>query len=65
MTVIAWSCTRFRWRYQFDEMCHILAGEVFITDESGGARRLGPRQHRRLARDGRHPQDHGLPRRGA
>ena len=44
MTVIAWSCTRgrFRWHYQFDEMCHILAGEVFITDESGGTRRLGP-----------------------
>jgi len=44
MTVIAWSCTRgrFRWHYQFDEMCHILAGEVFITDESGGTRRLCP-----------------------
>jgi hypothetical protein len=44
MTVIAWSCTRgrFRWHYQVDEMCHLLAGEVFITDESGATRRLGP-----------------------
>jgi uncharacterized protein len=44
MTVIAWSCTRgrFRWHYQVDEMAHILSGEVFITDQSGGERRLGP-----------------------
>ena len=44
MTVIAWSCTkgRFRWHYQVDEMCHILSGEVFITDQSGIERRLGP-----------------------
>jgi uncharacterized cupin superfamily protein len=44
MTVIAWSCTRgrFRWHYQVDEMAHILAGEVFITDESDCTRRLGP-----------------------
>ena len=44
MTVIAWSCTkgRFRWQYQFDEMVHVLSGEVFITDESGSTRRLGP-----------------------
>jgi uncharacterized protein len=44
MTVIAWSCTkgRFRWHYQVDEMAHILAGEVFITDASGTQRRLGP-----------------------
>ena len=43
MTVIAWSCTkgRFRWHYQVDEMAHILAGEVFITDQSGVERRLG------------------------
>src|SRR5580700_11365474 len=43
MTVIAWSCTkgRFRWHYQVDEMAHILAGEVFITDQSGLERRLG------------------------
>jgi uncharacterized protein len=44
MTVIAWSCTkgRFRWQYHFDEMAHILSGEVFITDQSGTERRLGP-----------------------
>ena len=44
MTVIAWSCTkgRFRWHYQVDEMCHVLAGEVFVTDPSGSTRRLGP-----------------------
>jgi uncharacterized cupin superfamily protein len=44
MTVIAWSCTkgRFRWKYDVDEMAHILSGEVFITDESGTERRLGP-----------------------
>jgi uncharacterized cupin superfamily protein len=44
MTVIAWSCTkgRFRWQYQVDEMAHILSGEVFITDQSGTERRLGP-----------------------
>jgi uncharacterized cupin superfamily protein len=44
MTVIAWSCTkgRFRWQYQVDEMVHILSGEVFVTDQSGAERRLGP-----------------------
>jgi hypothetical protein len=44
MTVIAWSCTkgRFRWQYQVDEMAHILSGEVIITDQSGAERRLGP-----------------------
>ena len=43
MTVIAWSCTegRFRWQYQVDEMAHILSGEVFVTDQSGTERRLG------------------------
>ncbi|HWF95474.1 MAG TPA: cupin domain-containing protein [Xanthobacteraceae bacterium] len=44
MTVIAWSCTkgRFRWQYHVDEMAHILSGEVVITDQSGTERRLGP-----------------------
>ncbi len=44
MTVIAWSCTkgRFQWRYHVDEMAHILSGEVFITDQAGVERRLGP-----------------------
>ena len=42
MTVIAWSCTkgRFRWHYQVDEMAHILSGEVVITDQTGAERRL-------------------------
>jgi uncharacterized cupin superfamily protein len=44
MTVIAWSCTkgRFRWQYRVDEMVHILSGEVIVTDQSGAERRLGP-----------------------
>lgn len=44
MTVIAWSCTkgRFRWQYQVDEMVHILSGEVVVTDHTGTERRLGP-----------------------
>jgi uncharacterized cupin superfamily protein len=44
MTVIAWSCTtgRFRWQYTVDEMVHILSGEVFITNQSGIERCLGP-----------------------
>jgi hypothetical protein len=44
MTVIAWSCTQgsFRWQYHVDEMVHILSGEVFVTDETGSERRLGP-----------------------
>jgi uncharacterized protein len=44
MMVIAWSCTkgRFRWHYTVDEMAHILSGEVFITDQCGTERRLGP-----------------------
>jgi hypothetical protein len=44
MTVIAWSCTkgRFRWQYHVDEMLHILSGEVVITDHCGAERRLGP-----------------------
>jgi uncharacterized cupin superfamily protein len=44
MRIIAWSCTRgrFRWQYQVDEMLHILSGEVFITDETGVERRVGP-----------------------
>jgi uncharacterized protein len=44
MTVIAWSCTkgRFRWQYRVDEMVHILSGEVFIVDHVGTRRRFGP-----------------------
>ncbi len=42
--VIAWSCTagQFNWRYSVDETVHVISGEVFITDESGTERRLGP-----------------------
>jgi len=44
MTVIAWSCSkgRFRWQYQIDEMLHILSGQVILTDERGAERRVGP-----------------------
>ncbi len=42
--IMAWSCTagRFRWHYRVDETLHIISGEVFVTNESGEARRLGP-----------------------
>jgi uncharacterized protein len=42
--VIAWSCTagRFNWHYCVDEMVHVVSGEVFVTDEGGAERRLGP-----------------------
>ena len=43
-SIMAWSCTagRFNWRYTVDETVHIISGEVFITDETGEERRLGP-----------------------
>ncbi len=43
-SVMAWSCTagRFIWCYKVDEMLYVIAGEVFVTDENGGVRRLGP-----------------------
>jgi uncharacterized cupin superfamily protein len=43
-SVIAWSCSagRFHWHYTVDETLHIIAGEVFVTDENGKSRRLGP-----------------------
>ena len=42
MKVIVWSCTRgrFRWQYDVDEMVQILSGEVVITDHNGSERRL-------------------------
>jgi len=42
--VIAWLCTagRFNWHYTVEEILHIISGEVFVTDESGESRRLGP-----------------------
>ncbi len=43
-SVMAWSCTagRFIWCYKVDEMLHVISGEVFVTDEEGAVRRLGP-----------------------
>jgi uncharacterized cupin superfamily protein len=43
-SLYAWSCTagRFHWHYAIDETLHIVSGEVFVTDEKGDARRLGP-----------------------
>jgi uncharacterized cupin superfamily protein len=43
-SVMAWSCTagRFQWCYKVDEVLHIISGEVFVTDEQGTVRRLGP-----------------------
>ena len=43
-SVIVWSCTpgRFHWHYDVDEILHIISGEVFVTDEKGQSRRLGP-----------------------
>jgi uncharacterized cupin superfamily protein len=42
--VMVWSCTpgTFKWHYTGDEMLHIIAGEVFVTNEKGEVRRLGP-----------------------
>jgi uncharacterized protein len=42
--VVAWSCTagRFNWHYTVEETVHVISGEVFVTDESGAERRLGP-----------------------
>ena len=39
-----WSCTagRFNWHFASDETVHILEGEVFVTDDAGLQRRLGP-----------------------
>ena len=44
MKVVVWSCSpgRFRWQYSVDEMVQVLSGEVFVTNERGEERRLGP-----------------------
>lgn len=41
---IVWACSagRFHWHYDVDEFLHIMSGEVFVTDENGSVRRLGP-----------------------
>ena len=43
-SVMVWSCSagRFVWCYKVDEMLHVLSGEVFVTDDKGAVRRLGP-----------------------
>jgi uncharacterized protein len=43
-SVMVWSSTagRFIWCYKVDEMLHVISGEVFVTDENGAVRRLGP-----------------------
>jgi len=42
--VVAWSCTagRFHWHYSVDETVHVISGEVFVTNDDGHERRLGP-----------------------
>ena len=69
-SIMAWSCTpgRFTWRYTVDEIIHIISGEIFVTDENGQQRRLGPgdmvffrRQRQRLARDRRGKKTCRLP----
>jgi uncharacterized protein len=42
--VVAWSCTagRFHWHYSVDETLHMISGEVFVTNDDGLERRLGP-----------------------
>lgn len=42
--IMAWSCSagRFNWHYAVDETLHVIAGEVFVTDETGTVRRLLP-----------------------
>jgi hypothetical protein len=41
---MVWSCTagRFKWYYTVEETLHIISGEVFVTNEKGEVRRLGP-----------------------
>jgi uncharacterized protein len=43
-SIITWSCTpgRFKWHYNVDETIHFISGEVFVTDENGNSRRMGP-----------------------
>jgi uncharacterized cupin superfamily protein len=43
-SVVVWDCTegRFNWHYSKDEALVVLSGEVFITNEIGEERRLGP-----------------------
>jgi len=42
--IMVWDCTpgRFVWHYNKDETLVVVSGEVFITNEHGQERRLGP-----------------------
>ena len=42
--IMVWECTpgSFHWHYSEDETVVIVSGEVFITQDSGPERRLGP-----------------------
>jgi uncharacterized cupin superfamily protein len=42
--IMAWECTpgRFDWHYTEDETLVIVSGEVFISNQAGQERRLGP-----------------------
>jgi uncharacterized cupin superfamily protein len=42
--IVVWECTAgsFEWHYDSDETVVVVSGEVFITDERGEERRLGP-----------------------
>ncbi len=42
--IVVWECTagRFEWHYSNDETIMVVSGEVFITNEKGEERRLGP-----------------------
>ena len=41
--IVVWECTagRFNWHYSEDETVVVIAGEVFVTTETGDERRLG------------------------
>jgi uncharacterized cupin superfamily protein len=42
--IMVWDCTpgQFNWHYNKDETVVVISGEVFITNEPGDERRLGP-----------------------
>jgi uncharacterized cupin superfamily protein len=42
--VVVWECTAgsFNWHYSQDEVVIVVSGEVFITNDKGEERRLGP-----------------------
>lgn len=41
--IMVWECSagRFNWNYSEDEIVMVISGEVFITTDKGGERRLG------------------------